>query len=431
MNKFIAYFENYTFPILSFSIYGLLFALRPMTLVPTLIVLVAFIVLVVKKSFRQNFWMQVKLDDQQIIIYPIIFWFAACLFIGIYHLGFERKFFPENAFRVLLSISIFSLFVGGGSKRFFVAGLIAGSFFSIIDVLFGYLFYDEYFPRISGTTNHPIHFGNFSALLAVLLFTTAAVSSLSAKKVRLICLGGAILATMAAIASLTRSSLIVLICLTPIFVVSKLDGLHKKIITLCFVAFIASASLLMFSSGVQEKLRFNEAVSDIDQVERNNYGNSLGARFAMWKTASLLFKDNPILGVGPARFDVKFTEMMEAGVVPKTGVFNQPHNDILNAASSGGLLKMIAYLLLMVGPFLFFYKKYKANRHDLAKRVFPIMGMQVVAAFFIAGLTNSNFDLQIYSTMYAVLVCVLARLSVFEINATEPSTPLVQAAPNC
>jgi hypothetical protein len=44
------------------------------------------------------------------------------------------------------------------------------------------------------------------------------------------------------------------------------------------------------------------------------------------------------------------------------------------------------------------------------------MGMQAVAAFFITGLTNSNFDLQIYSTTYAVLVCVLARLSLFEID---------------
>jgi hypothetical protein len=37
--------------------------------------------------------------------------------------------------------------------------------------------------------------------------------------------------------------------------------------------------------------------------------------------------------------------------------------------------------------------------------------MQVVAAYFLTGLTNSNFDLQIYSTTYAVLVCVLAKLS--------------------
>jgi len=48
----------------------------------------------------------------------------------------------------------------------------------------------------------------------------------------------------------------------------------------------------------------------------------------------------------------------------------------------------------------------------------PIMGMQVVVGFFLTGLTNSNFDLQIYSTTYAVLVCVLAQLILFEQRRT-------------
>ena len=85
----------------------------------------------------------------------------------------------------------------------------------------------------------------------------------------------------------------------------------------------------------------------------------------------------------------------------------------------------------IAGPFVFFYKKYTAHRQDIDRRLFPIMGMQVVTAFFITGLTNSNFDLQIYSTMYAVLVCVLARLSLYEINANVPSISLAQSNPSC
>ena len=112
-------------------------------------------------------------------------------------------------------------------------------------------------------------------------------------------------------------------------------------------------------------------------------------------------------------------------------LYAQPHNDLLHSASSGGLLKLTAYLFLIAGPFVFFYKKYTAHRQDIDRRLFPIMGMQVVTAFFITGLTNSNFDLQIYSTMYAVLVCVLARLSLYEINANVPSISLAQSNPSC
>jgi O-antigen ligase len=93
---------------------------------------------------------------------------------------------------------------------------------------------------------------------------------------------------------------------------------------------------------------------------------------------------------------------------------NQPHNDLLNAASTGGVLKLMAYVFLITAPFMFFYKKYKASQQDVNQRILPIMGMQVVAAFFMTGLTNSNFDLQIYSTTFAVVVCVLAKLVLFE-----------------
>ena len=80
--------------------------------------------------------------------------------------------------------------------------------------------------------------------------------------------------------------------------------------------------------------------------------------------------------------------------------------------------------------FIFFYKNYQA-KVDLVSKISSILGMQVVAAFFLTGLTNSNFDLQIYSTMYAVLVCLLARLSMFEINAAESSILPSPAAPSC
>jgi hypothetical protein len=66
---------------------------------------------------------------------------------------------------------------------------------------------------------------------------------------------------------------------------------------------------------------------------------------------------------------------------------------------------------LIGGPFFYFWQSYQA-RNNLTSAISAILGMQVVGAYFLTGLTNSNFDLQIYSTTYAVLVCVLAKLSV-------------------
>ena len=54
------------------------------------------------------------------------------------------------------------------------------------------------------------------------------------------------------------------------------------------------------------------------------------------------------------------------------------------------------------------------------RRVLPLMGMQLVGVFFLTGLTNSNFDLEIYSTSYGVLVAVLARLCLAESKNNNP-----------
>lgn len=424
--------EVRAFAILVFSIFGMLFVMRPMTWMPMAIILCCSLCAVGSATFREKILVSLRKDDFQNVAWPLLVWFVVCLFVGIWHLGLASKAFPGNAFRMALTLTTFALVVHVSAKKYFLMGLVVAGLFAAIDVAYGCLVYDKYFPRISGTTNHPIHFGNFSTLLAVLLVTVALLGRSLGKQFRIACLASAVLACGAAAASQSRSSVGVLLCLLPLVLVTKADVFHRWAIRLTITFLVAVSLMVVVNPVVQEKLRLKEAAADIQQVEANNYRTSIGARFAMWHAGWLMFVENPLLGIGPGKFQADFGRRIELGEVPMGDVVHgQPHNDLLHSASSGGLLKLMAYLFLMAGPFVFFYKKYKANRHDLDKRVFPIMGMQVVAAFFITGLTNSNFDLQIYSTMYAVLVCVLARLSVFEINAAEPSTLSSPAAPSC
>jgi len=410
--------KTHAFSALAFSIFGLMFAMRPATWLPTLILLVCAVAAIFSAAFRRKALAIASDNELRWIVAPFVTWFVVCWYVGLWHWGLAKYAFSENPFRIFLALGSLGLTVHASSKKSFIAGLLVASVCVVLNVFFGYLIHDEYFPRIRGTTNHPIHFGNFSALLLVMLVTAAALSAFASKSIRYCCLISASFAFIAMTASMTRSSFVVLICLVPVFFASVKDRLHRQIISIAVVGALLLCLSVLISPRLQEKLRINEAASDIQQVEISNYGNSIGARLSMWRSAWLIFTDNPLLGIGPARFDKKFAEMISAGDVPKTEIFNQPHNDILNAASTGGVLKLLAYLLLMFGPFVFFYKKYQANKNDLDKRMLPIMGMQVVVGFFLTGLTNSNFDLQIYSTTYAVLVCVLAQLILFEQRRT-------------
>ncbi|BDU57306.1 hypothetical protein LMORI2_02880 [Limnohabitans sp. MORI2] len=412
IKKLIGLVEAHTFSVLAFAIFGLMFAMRPVTWLPTLILLGCMFAVIANAGFRKKLGNLATHEEYRWIFIPFAAWFLGCLFVGVWHWAFSKNAFSENPFRIFLALGVLALSTSSRSKKAFVTGLLVASVCVVGDVAYGYFIHDDYFPRISGTTNHPIHFGNFSALLAVLLMSMAMLLPTQRGGLRVMFVIGFLLALTGAVASQSRSSFVVLVCLVPLFFVVKTDEFHHWLIRIGSALALVFLLLLVVSPNIQEKLRLREAVSDIQMTESGNYQGSLGSRLAMWQAAWSLFKANPIVGIGPHKFQSEFIRQMETGEVPRADAeHNQPHNDLLNAAATGGVLKLIAYLMLISGPFVFFYRQYKAKKLNLNERMFPIMGMQVVGAFFLTGLTNSNFDLQIYSTTYAVLVCVLAKLS--------------------
>jgi O-antigen ligase len=232
---------------------------------------------------------------------------------------------------------------------------------------------------------------------------------------RSLCIVGSALALGSALASQSRSSFVVLLCLVPLAFLGTKDQLHRWLVRAGIVLTAVVLVLATTKPNIQETLRIKESVNDIELIKSNNYQTSIGSRLSMWQSAWSIFREYPILGIGSNKFQHEYARRIQSGESPQgDAVYNQPHNDLFNAASTGGLLKLMAYVFLITAPFMFFYKKYKASQQDVNQRILPIMGMQVMAAFFMTGLTNSNFDLQIYSTTFAVVVCVLAQLVLFE-----------------
>jgi O-antigen ligase len=223
----------------------------------------------------------------------------------------------------------------------------------------------------------------------------------------------AAVAVFASITSLTRSSAILVLCAVPLIWLPQKDPLRKFAIKTVGVLLVVAVCAIGFSAQVRERLRIHEFTAAFYNPEKIDYERLTSDRANMWHAATLVFKAHPWVGVGPKGFSDAFEALAVEGAVQKTKIHNQPHNDILYSASMGGIFKLLAYLALIFAPFIFFYRSYQA-KVELILKIPSILGMQVVATFFLTGLTNSNFDLQIYSTMYAVLVCVLARLCIAE-----------------
>lgn len=411
--------KSHAFSVLAFSSFGLMFVMRPMTWLPTTIILLSTIVIVCRADLRRKAVALAIDSDLRWIVASFATWFAACLFLGVWHLGFAHKFFPENPFRMFLALSALLLTVQAMSKRLWISGLGVASVCLVLNVIYGHVVFDTYFPRISGTTNHPIHFGNFAALIAMLLMSLAMLGRSESIRFRSLCVVGAVLAMGSALASQSRSSFVVLLCLVPLAFLGIKDQFHRWLVRVGIALTVVVLVAVATKPSIQETLRVKAFAEDIEMIGSNNYQGSMGSRLVMWQTAWSMFKEHPMLGIGPNKFQSEFARRMQSGESPRADAeHNQPHNDLLNAASTGGLLKLMAYVFLIAAPFMFFYKKYKASHQDVNQRVLPIMGMQIVAAYFLTGLTNSHFDIQIYSTTYAVVVCVLAQLILFDLRVS-------------
>ena len=416
---------------LAFGCFGILFVMHPTTWLQTLII-ISTSVLVIDDEFRSRYISLFKYSVFKSIAWPFLLWLAVAIAVALVHGKVSKFYFPENEFRIFLSVAVLCAGVHLKSKTAFYYGLVAGAIAAAV-----WAVYDVYIVhtwRAQGPTNNPIHFGNLTALGAVLSLSVWLLATDLRMKFRLLFLCGAVLYSFASYASLTRSSGVLIFCILPLALLPQKYLLDKKVtIGLC-IALIVGVCFIGFSKPLQHYFRLDELAAASNNSQRLDYERLTSNRANMWHASILMFQEHPWSGVGPVGFTENFQLLIDEGRVQDTYTHNQPHNDILYAASMGGVFKLLAYIALILGPFLFFYKRYKANPLGI-DRLFNVLGMQVVASFFLTGLTNSNFDLQIYSTTYAVLVCVLAKLSTLAdsdaINVAEPSKPSTPAIPSC
>ena len=409
--------------LVALSVLGFTFLYIRTTFVPTVIVVLCSLCFVVDQQFRRRCVAVFSNAESKWIAWLFLGWFISDLLLRLIHLDTVVFSFPENEFRFLIAITLLALPVKPATKKIFWISLLVASVGSALDVAYEWVFFFDDFQRVSGTTNNQIHFGNLSALVMLLCITFSFLAEHTSVKHRLVYLGAALLALFAALASGSRSSAIVFVCLVPLLLLANKDHWQRRLSKLAAAFFIVSLTAIALVPQVQEKLRLQEFSSDVERMAHNDYVSSVGARVAMWRTAWMLFEEHPVAGVGLGKFEGEIVKRVKEGKIPATEIYGQPHSDLMHAASSGGLIKLSAYIAMMLGSFLYFYKKYMRLRDNHLERIIPVMGMQVVAAYFLFGLTNSNFDLQIYSMTFATLMCLFAAICENAVTATAPSTP--------
>ena len=82
-----------------------------------------------------------------------------------------------------------------------------------------------------------------------------------------------------------------------------------------------------------------------------------------------------------------------------------PHSDILSKLLSTGIFGLLAYLCLLLAPFIIFWQ----HRHEInpdAKTASRV-GLCYITGIFIAGLSNEQLSLKYLCTFYGLMIAVL------------------------
>jgi O-antigen ligase len=166
-------------------------------------------------------------------------------------------------------------------------------------------------------------------------------------------------------------------------------------------------------TGVQE--RVSQGVKDVREYYTGEYAHTnLGVRFELWKTGLMLAARRPFTPASQETVDRERAQLVAEGRVgPFVMEFDHFHNDALQAQVVGGLGGLLAYLLALCVPFLFFLRVLTAQGAAGGAAMAPALaGLMLVLGYFSFGLTEVIFWSVRSSMFYGLMLFVLVGMCV-------------------
>lgn len=137
---------------------------------------------------------------------------------------------------------------------------------------------------------------------------------------------------------------------------------------------IASANF----SAVERVQKLSDELQAYDRGVVNN--SSVGSRIAMWKSATRMFSEQPIFGVGAHEYHSRLRQFQIQGVYPTDAkLYRHAHNSYLNIAAEYGLIGLCVMTVALLALIRLCLNLPKRYRH---------LGLLLLGCWILMGLTN-------------------------------------------
>jgi O-antigen ligase len=183
----------------------------------------------------------------------------------------------------------------------------------------------------------------------------------------------------------TRSGLLLALCLgTLVWLLLP----NKRIKVLLYGAAAALVFIGVVVSNSALWSRSDQTLAEIEHYvsEDNVAMTSTTTRIELWRFAGKMFAAHPLIGIGNHRFQAELVTYQAAGETPSDlAMYTHPHNEFLKSAAEGGIIGVLALLLLYFVPLDAARRRY-FRAPSAANPALPII--VVSTGFFIAGLVD-------------------------------------------
>ncbi len=281
----------------------------------------------------------------------------------------------------------------------------------IVDFMLRYLRGDLSMILAEGVYGH-IFQGSISVLWSVLSYAASGYFS-DSRKMRVLCLTGALLGVIGALVSVTRNAwlsmvllyLLVFIMQGGVVNVVKTMGVKRLVI-------IGAALLpvLYFLSGIDYvNARFNRvfqepiAYFNADRSKTIEF-TSIGFRLEQWRGALYAFEEKPVFGHGVGNTGIVHNRYVKEGKLndliyqpsADNGNPTHTHSAYFSYLGDKGLVGLVLFLLMLLYPV---YVAMQKRRYSVDAWKFQML---LSGAFFLASLTEHPFVRNNWTSIFAV-----------------------------
>lgn len=267
--------------------------------------------------------------------------------------------------------------------------------------------------------HNSIIFGDI-AILAACIVAAGLLTLRLARRERLLGLVAIALGMFASFLSGSRGSWLMVPVSGVLFALAFRPRLGASRVVAGLVALVVATGILAATPNPLAR-RIGEGIADLRNAQSAPDG-SWANRLYNWHDAVTIWRASPLMGTGLGDYESDVQALIDKGLSPQRTVYGHAHNMYLDALATTGLLGtsvIVAVLFLL--PLGIFRRFWRASATPEA-RCHALVGLLVLAAFAVFGLTEGVLARNAFTRTYAFLVVLLvARLSVEGKPRPDPS----------